>query len=417
MATVSEVAVKYAARGAQRVQREDQGVRQSIQTTADVAREEQGTINRWMQRHQAALLAIGATTTAVMAGIISQSPALSAQLAEVRLGFSLLAMTIGRDVAPVLNGAGEAAVDLADAYESLPGPIRRVASIAIFFGGVLAMVAGGLGALSQVILGQSLAATISNLGSTIAGSTTAMFSFAIAIGALIGGFVVWLGHVTGVMGAIRNLGSTIGNVIGGPLSKFILVLGTLLVPILPLITAFGAFVNGLLKEDFQTGVDQAVEALGIFETSFKDIISGALDWGKDIVDNLIQGIQQKTPGLDDVVQGAKDAIAKHLSFDQVANDRMARRWGRDLVAEFSAGMRSARPTLEAGAPDVGQATGFGGGGGGGGDGGSNVTVVLERGAVQIGGRATSSGGGVDEREMAEEVGRVFDQRTSGRGRL
>lgn len=413
MATVSEVAVRYAARGAQRVQRADRNVRESIQTTADTARQEQGTINRWMQRHQAALLAIGATTTAVMAGIIRQSPALSAQLAEVRLGFSLLAMTIGRDVAPLMRGVGEAAVDLADAYESLPGPIRSVISVAIFFSGVIAAAAGALGALSQVILGQSLGATLSSLAGSITASTTAAFAFALSIGALIGGFVVWLGHVTGVMGAIRNLGKTISQVVGGPLAKFSLALGTLLVPILPLITAFGAFVNGLLKQDFQTGVDQAVQALDIFYIAFRDTIKSALGWGQDIVDNIIQGIQQRTPNLEDAVSGARNTIENWLSFDRVANDRMARRWGRDLVQEFSTGLQSARPTLETAAPDVDQATGLATGGGRGG--GKTINVTIEQGAVVM--RGGSGGGSVDESELAEEVGRVFDQRTSGRGRL
>jgi hypothetical protein len=114
-------------------------------------------------------------------------------------------------------------------------------------------------------------------------------------------------------------------------------------------------------------------------------------------------------------------VEKHLGFDIAANDKMARRFGSDFVEQFAKGMRREQSRLGqrseaaqqhlAAAPRP-QSTGGGGGGGG----GTTITVVLERGAVQVNGRG-GGGGQVDGSEIADEVAQEFDDRTSGLGRL
>ena len=453
--------MKYAAKGAQRVQRADQNVRQSIQTTADTARESRGEINRWMQRHQAAILGIAAATTGAMAAIISQSPALSAQLSEVRLAFSLLAMELGRELAPTFDTIGEKAVGFANWFKGLPDPVQSVIAHAIALTGVLAGLAVGFSAIAPTVttvLGLLSGPLVLAIGAVIgiaaalytawqqdfAGIRGVVARFVSAAAGLFGGFVDFVGGLWNawgdeIMAVTRFIGKTIGVMLVSTIDALATAMqmaGAILrgdfngalESLLGLADrgnkrfrnlhpAIGKFQDGIRNtvsdvQDFAGAVGNVDDTL---RSAFEDTAEKALKWGKDIVDNLIRGIQQKTPGLDDVVQGAKSAIAKHLSFDQVANDRMARRWGRDMVQEFSAGMQSARPTLETGAPDVGQTTGLAAGGGGGGGGGTTNDITFERGAIVIHG--SGGDGRVTSDDVAEGVSKAFDGRTSGRGRL
>lgn len=445
MTTTSEIAIQYAARGAKQAQRADRQVRNSIKETAQTAREEAGTINRWMQRHQAALAGIGVAATAAMGAIIQNSPALSAELAMVRLGFSLLAMQIGRDLAPAMRKLGDLAMGLAKAYRELPDPIRKVVSGGIGLIGVLGTLASIAGTVSFVLTGQALVPALQSLVSwlgigsvsvgsltgalsgavgTITSSTAAVVGIAAAVGAAIGTFGVWILHITGAIDMVNSLGKAVGSFLGPQLANLGLVMGTVLSGgLLPLITAFGAFINGTLEGGLDEGISRAVESLDIFITAFDDIISAAKRWGTDLIDNFLQGINSKVSEVEGLADNVISRVEDKLGFDLEENDRMARRWGSDLVEEFSAGMQQQSQRLESAAPDPGQATGLqpgtrptpaSGGGGGGGDGG--VTVILERGAVQMRGGG-SRGSEIDGSDIAEQVGQEFDRRTSGRGRL
>jgi len=146
MSTVSEIAVQYATRGARAAQRADRNVRESIQTTADTARQETGTINRWMQRHKAAIQTIGAATAGALGGILAASPTFRAEMAGIRTAFSLLADTIVRDVLPSTGSLTDAAFNLVEAYQDLSDPVREVVSSVVVFGGIIAAVGLALSA-------------------------------------------------------------------------------------------------------------------------------------------------------------------------------------------------------------------------------------------------------------------------------
>lgn len=419
MAQVSEVVLKYAANGAQKVERADQNVRDSVQETAQTARKEQGTVKRWMQQHKSALLAIGAATTAVMAAVIQASPALSSQLAEIRFGFSLLAMEIGQDVAPTTRGLADTVIQLSDAYGKLPDPVRSITSHLVFFGGLLTALAVGAGALETVLSGTFVATlggkaigAIQAAGSAIAGSTTAIFGLAVAAGAALGVFGVWILKITGVLGAVRSMGSAVGSFVGGEGSAFLLFLGTVLTGgVLPLMAALGGFITGTLEGGLPEGVRRAKEALGIFGTAFKIVrrtvgraIGGVADkfdgmvgdatrWGGDLMDNFIDGIYDRIKNLESL---ASDVIAKvedKLGFDLEKNDRMARRWGRDLITEFTKGVESRSPKLRAQVSQTRQG-GFGLSGAGSvmsrrgpaarGSSSGEQRIVFERGAINMG---------------------------------
>ena len=191
MANVSSVVLNYAVRGADRAQRKDKQVRESVQRTGREARKQAGTIRRWMQRHQAAIAGIAAATAGAMMAIVRNSPTLRGELAGLRLAFSLFAMTVGEDVAPALNGLSDTALDLQEAYANLPSAIRKPISALIGFGLAAGFVVTALAGLETLIAGTAVA---SALGTIAAYASTA--------GAILSGVLgAALSYVTGLLSA------------------------------------------------------------------------------------------------------------------------------------------------------------------------------------------------------------------------
>ena len=541
MATVSDVTIKYAARGAKAAQKADQNVRDSIQETAQTAREQSGTINRWMQRHQAAILGIAAATTGAMMAIIRASPTLSAEMSTIRLGFSLLAMQIGQDLAPAFRFLGDVALGLAESYRSLPAPVRTVISAFIGLSLALGTVAGIVAGLQTLFtgtfiatLGGKVVAAISSATTSIGGFIAASTAAAASVGAIIGIFGVWLLEITGILGFIGRLGSGLRNLIGGPMADFIITLMTL-TGIIPILGTIGAAIVGFIRGGFSGAVKMAgkflntlyqsmvntftniaswiksnaislitaaVQALtgnivGAFLSLFQTLIGGSLvprmfqqiasyiggaavslvanaaqavtnaisgafqalnplnwggtiangvanglngavgavssaadstlgaingvvddlnplDWGSDLANEFASGISNTADAAIDSAQDVADGIANALGFDNIQNDRMARRWGSDLAQEFSTGLARERKNLERAARGTARqlgtamsATPPGGGGAGGGS--PTVLVRFERGAIRQRGDGRPE---VNERNVTKEQGSAFNSRSN-----
>jgi hypothetical protein len=107
--------------------------------------------------------------------------------------------------------------------------------------------------------------------------------------------------------------------------------------------------------------------------------------------------------VDSVMSAASDVI----SFDVEANDRMARRWGSDLISEFSRGMNSQLGTLQRMGPGRDPAS-FGlpkasptGGSP------TTVNVTVEAGAVQLRGGDTAR---INADKTAEGVANEFERK-------
>lgn len=160
MTRVQEIAVEYAARGAGAAQRADRRVRDSINETAQTARSEAGTIDRWMDRHETAIRRIGTATAGAMGAILAASPTFRAELAGVRLGFSLLADQIVRDVLPSAGSLSQLAVDLGMQYRDLDDDTRELMSATFLLAGAAGAVALAFGptagAIAGVIIGVGL---------------------------------------------------------------------------------------------------------------------------------------------------------------------------------------------------------------------------------------------------------------------
>lgn len=210
---VSKVAVEFASQGADRLVRDEKRVEGAISQTAKTAQKSEAKTQRWMERHKTALLAIGAATSAVMAGIIAASPDLSAALSEVHLNFSMLAMSIGEDWAPAFEWLAGVTEGLAEAYEALPEPIQDVLAWGVLLGIGLGIISGLAAGLTWILtplatwLGLTgVAAETAGVGAAAgAGGMSALVAaLAIVAGALLGGIIVWALWKVGVIQALED---------------------------------------------------------------------------------------------------------------------------------------------------------------------------------------------------------------------
>lgn len=235
----SGVQVKYSAVGADRAARKDRKVRESLEKTGKTARKEAGSVKRWMERHRRALAAIGTAALGMLAGIMSASPTLRAELAGVRLGFSLLAMTIGEDLSPAFEGASDLAIDAADAYRDLDPAVRKpisaVIGLTLATVGLMGVVAAAQtlisgtvvasflqwawGALTAIGPTWSLTAAFGGLSATTLGVVAALTLLTLGVG-LVASELLGITDVTpivgGQLGAMGDMFASLAFFLTGP---------------------------------------------------------------------------------------------------------------------------------------------------------------------------------------------------------
>lgn len=81
-------------------------------------------------------------------------------------------------------------------------------------------------------------------------------------------------------------------------------------------------------------------AAGDVATTFDTLVSRSPKWGSDLMSHFVAGVNMQFPALLSTLSRIRSAIENALSFDIVANDRMAARWGSDFVEHFNAGLAS-----------------------------------------------------------------------------
>ena len=434
MATVQEISLKYSAKGVKSVVRGDRKVRDSIQETADVARQESGTISRWMERHKSALRGIAGATAGALGAILAASPRARAELSSVRTAFSILADTIVRDVLPESDSASDGAFDLAQAYRDLPDPVRKAASTLGVAAGVAATVGLVFGPMGALIAGVGTAALIAaghfgvlgtvmnvvqwtgNLLASLAKGnwkeawdtlTDGVREYAAAsLEAFVTASTALLGALARV--AVQGVLLT-GQFVGGVLSTLNNAVGPIAVSGEDMVGALtDAIKNG--KKTVKKGVEKITDQiLGALPS-----VSDLRGIGSDMMGGLADGIRSGVDSVGDAAGDAAGAIrdklpgsdAKEGPLDDFTSvpDTMTSEMAR-IGDETGAVSRGARDLAAAARPPSG--------GGGGGGGGTSVEINIERGAIQMSIGAGTGRDSIDERELADEIFEEANRRSGG----
>ena len=75
--------------------------------------------------------------------------------------------------------------------------------------------------------------------------------------------------------------------------------------------------------------------------TYDGLVAKAPVWGSDLMGHFVAGVNMQFPALLSTLSRIRSAIENALSFDIVANDRMAERWGSDFIGHFATGMQAA----------------------------------------------------------------------------
>jgi len=380
MGLLGSLVMRYAAEGHQEVIRADRRVRDSVSETARHAQRDEGKTKGWLQRHMTALLGVAAVIGAAMYTIARESPSMSAAIGEIRLAFSMFFMDIGERAAPFFEELAKVAWDLLDEWDKLPEGLKNILvrgwpAVLEEWDGLLLDIAArldqffGTGDAFQTLT-KGVIDTVKNISNTLSITLSE-----IAVGmfdtlrtnweAFKEDPIAWgVGLVTGFVQGIRNQVVTLYNYVIGILGK-----------------VAGMFLNWL---------------------------PDAQQWGVDLMTNFINGLRSMFGLLSSTIATIKSMIEDVLSFDVTANDRMAYRWGSDLVQHFEAGMRSVRfaPDLPVAAPVPAALSGEGGSRGG------DTYITIESGAIQVMGAEAKT---FDERSIGrivrDEIGQALRERT------
>jgi len=350
---ISQTTILYAAQGVEDVVQAERRVRGAISETARTAARDEAKTKRWMEQHKTALLAIGAATGAAMAAIIASSPSLSASLGEVHLWFSMLAMEMGENVAPVFEWLASLTETLYTWFTELPKPVQTlisyIALLVLGLGIIVPLVAGmiwSLGMLKAAFVGLSMPALV------VGGALTTLGLIVGVLGGLVlGGVGVWALWKLGVIQAVEDAGASVGRfaynagVVVGNLSRNI-------IDGLKLLATSAAVYGADFALSWADGVAKNIPIVGGRISEMIGSVRSVLDSAKtdlaaqwedfDLTGGLTVGMQvgELRPGrtVSDAIAGADTAVfggGVDTSSSQAELQRL-----QELMQEFNSTMPS-----------------------------------------------------------------------------
>ena len=97
-----------------------------------------------------------------------------------------------------------------------------------------------------------------------------------------------------------------------------------------------------------------VNLLSSIKSKFTELKNNALSWGRDFVQNFVNGITDKMNALVDKVRSMADTIRSYLHFStpDIGPLKDANKWPRDFVEQYAEGIESARYLIQNAVGDV-----------------------------------------------------------------
>lgn len=357
-----ELAVRMVADGAEETADQVNNVGEQFDETTESVEDGADEADDAAAAYVGAMQSIVTGLAVASAGLLTQVPVLGGVFEGLRSIIDAVAFQMDKVLRPILQPVADAMFQLSDAIFNAEGPLGTLigvlGTLAAVFLPVLAVafkvkgVMTTLGAIWNAITGAAgaVAGALQNLIGWFAAGSTGALAAAGALGALIGTFAVFVLEATGVNDAIESLGRGLGNSVPNAVRNASLALLSLVAgPLAVLGGAVRGFVQGVMEDGLVGGIkgaaDGALQVVRIFAQSwrslFDTLVSAMFDYGRDLMGELANGIKAAATAPIDAAKGALDGIKDKISFDQPANDRMARGWGQDLLTEFSVGMKQA----------------------------------------------------------------------------
>ena len=362
--TVEELVFSYSTEGAEAAARADDKVKSQVEDTASTARQETGSVERWMTANRTAIESIGTATAGVMGAILAASPTVRAELSGIRMGFTLFADTIVQDVLPASGSASGAALDMAQAYRELPDPVREGTGVMLLSVGAAGAVAFAFGAIPGVFAGAGIAVLL--------------------LADKFGTLDHWVGIANDTVEGL----------------------------------------NALLEGDVDSALDHAHSAFDNFTGLFRstwgrlfswwfgfigDFLKSATEFGVNLVSNLASGITDAAPKVWDAITDTVSGVSEMLPNSPARKGPLSQEpdfasFITDPIDRASGDVTGAMRGVAGGIAG----NGFGSGGGS----GRTTNITIERGAIVVRGGASPRETG---QQIVDEVSEGLERRMGGRG--
>lgn len=93
----------------------------------------------------------------------------------------------------------------------------------------------------------------------------------------------------------------------------------------------------------------------MIKTGFSNLVDSAKNWGRNLIQNLIDGIRDRFEALRDIVRDMADMVSGYLGFSsptKLGPGRYADRWAPNLVNMFAEGIKNSMPALQVSLADM-----------------------------------------------------------------
>jgi len=317
-----------------------EGVEDSFDDTADSVGDSAEQMEGLSRRWNGAMTAILTGLAVASAGLLAQVPVVGELMGGLGEVIAAVAFQMDQVLRPVLQPLTDALFGIADAIFEMDGPLGTIIGIL----GTLAAVAG-------IVIGAAKA-----LGISLGGLAAAKAAL-VVVGKV----------VIGILGAIA-----------GALGLPVIAVAALIAAIIALIAIFATDFMGIrtFVIDAIRGIISALGQLGMaIADFFADLVKQALTWGEDLMEMFAEGIINGITAPLSAAEEVRDQLMSMIGFDLRKNDRMAERWGSDMVQHFSTGISRAS-RMELAGMDISLDSDSGGGGRPA-SGGTRQTVVLD----------------------------------------
>jgi len=463
---VRTVAIRYASVGASTVQQDYNRVQTGLTRTGNVAKRSTDATNRWMKANKTAMLAVAGVTAGFMATLLAASPTANAILGGLRGAFGLLAESIIQAfLGP--KGAGviiEWGFKVVEAFTALSPAMKSFIAIAIVTAGAVGILTAAVFAFGVVIntVGWPILIIVAALAALAAGVSLLVMAWRgnwfgirdVVIGAIdairpmLEQFMpriqaiwmkvllilkaFWAQWGDEIMAVVAFFTTYVLNHMAGMFDTLLTVLEVFLAVmtgdwegawdairgymirttqrIMNVFWAFKGAFDAVWQAIVDVGTAMAQAVAGIILTvrnTVQGFIDSATQWGRDLLTNFLAGLKTMRGRIKKFFE---DLLAP-ITFDIAANDRMAQRWGSDLAKHFSKGVNTL--TLANGGTQ-GVASPIGSPMASGGVTQSRTSIVIERGAFTFTGSESANDPFAQE-ALVEQVARALDSRFKQRG--
>lgn len=197
-----------------------------VKDVGETSQKEGKKTEGFMKRWGTSFAVIGAAATAVLYGVIKASPLLAGAMQEAQDAISLLFMTIGDALEPVIRPFIDMLWEMSDAITSMPEPLGGLTGGLIVFGAAIIGAAGGLALLSgflKTTLPLAAGAGVTAIGgvalSTIGAAGAVVAAAGLLIWSVWNAYENWDQFCAGMEKLMGNLGGTFDEGFGGIIDR------------------------------------------------------------------------------------------------------------------------------------------------------------------------------------------------------